>query len=48
VAFGFFAPPPPAPPPLALQDDEIDSTGFLTASAASGALAGKIEALDEI
>jgi hypothetical protein len=31
-----------------LEDDEIDSTGFLTASAASGALPGKIEELEDI
>ena len=38
----------PPPPALALHDDEIDSKGFFTTSATTGALGGKIEELDEI
>jgi hypothetical protein len=36
------------PPAFALHDDETDSKGFFTTSAATGAFRGKREELDEI
>jgi len=38
----------PPPPAFALHDDEIDNKGFFTTSAATGALRGKRDELDEI